>query len=79
MDSEPEKKSSRLAEFIARVYDVYFPGHHGYNGTDADQSAVTAGTDFASHSSDGDQRGQQDPASGDIDAGQTAMSESSDF
>jgi hypothetical protein len=46
MKTDSKKRSLRLGKFIARVYDVYFPGDHGHYGTDADHVPVIPGNDF---------------------------------
>jgi len=48
MNPDPRKISLRLGEFIAHVYDVYFPHTCDYQGgTDADHIPVIPGNNFA--------------------------------
>jgi hypothetical protein len=76
MKPDSKKRSLRLGKFIARVYDVYFPGDHGHHGTDADHVPVIPGNDFAPASSNVEESPLQHPASGNMDMGQAPISES---
>jgi hypothetical protein len=53
MKTDSKKKSLRLGKFIARVYDVHFPGDHGHYGTDADHVPVITGNNFLKIEVDG--------------------------
>jgi hypothetical protein len=57
MKTDSKKRSLRLGKFIARVYDVYFPG------TDADHVPVIPGNDFASEVGNAEGCQLQDSAS----------------
>ena len=68
-----KKKSLRVGKFIASVYGVYFPGHHGPFGTDADHVPVIPGNDFAPEFGNAEGYQLQDSASGNMEPGQSSI------
>jgi hypothetical protein len=73
MKPDSKKRSLRLGKFIASVYDVYLPHHHGHYGTDADHVPVIPGNDFAPLVSSAEGCQLQDSASGNMEIGQALI------
>ena len=73
MKTGSNKKFLKVAKFIAGVYGVYLPGGHGYYGTDADHVPVIPGNDFAPEVGRADGSQLQDPATGNMDTGQSLI------
>jgi hypothetical protein len=67
MKTDSKKRPLRLGQFIARVYDVYFPGDHGYYGTDADHVPVIPGNDFAPDVGEGNESQLQPSTSDNVE------------
>jgi hypothetical protein len=70
MKSGSRKRTSSLGRFIDRVYHIYFPGDHGYFGTDADHVPIIPGNDFTADDIRENERPLQAPAPGNMDMGQ---------